>query len=285
MPDTTPVSIAGLFVHPVKSCGRVAVDRARLIDTGLEWDREWMLVDANGEFVTQRELPRMALVQPRLRGNDMVLRAPGMLALHVALDAVEAPRRVRVWDDTVQAYDMGDLAAQWFGDYLGRPLRLARFDPEGQRRCDPKWTGGTDALAAFADGFPLLVVSSTAIDDLNRRLSAQGRPAVDSARFRPNIVLDGLDAHGEDFVDRLSFDTADGPVELRLVKPCSRCSIPDVDPAQGVADGAIGPTISGYRADARLGGQITFGMNAIVERGLDCELAVGLQGSARVKFD
>ena len=285
MSDTTPVAIAGLFVHPVKSCGRVAVDRAHLIDTGLEWDREWMVVDAEGEFVSQRELPRMALVQPRLRGDDMVLRAPGMLALHVALDAVEEPRLVRVWDDTVQAYDMGDLAAQWFSDFLGRPLRLARFDPEGQRRCDAKWTAGTDALTAFADGFPLLVLSSAAMDELNRRLAGQGRPTVDSVRFRPNIVLDGLDAHGEDFIDRLTFDTPEGPVVLRLVKPCSRCSIPDVDATRGEPDGIVNPVISAYRADARLGGQITFGMNAIVERGLDCELSVGLAGRAQVKFD
>lgn len=285
MADTSPVSIAGLFVHPVKSCGRVAVDRARLIDTGFEWDREWMLVDADGEFVSQRELPRMALVQPRLRGDDMVLRAPGMLALHVALDAVEAPRPVRVWDDTVQAYDMGDLAAQWFSDFLGRPLRLARFDPEGQRRCDAKWTGGADALTAFADGFSLLVLSSSAIDELNRRLGAQGRPVVDSARFRPNIVLDGLDAHGEDWLDRLAFDTPDGQVVLRLVKPCSRCAIPDVDPARGESDGAVNATIGTYRADARLGGQVTFGMNAIIESGLGCELSVGSTGQGRLKFD
>jgi uncharacterized protein len=283
-PATTAVSIASLFVHPVKSCGRVAVDRARLIDTGFEWDREWMLVDTDGEFVSQRELPRMALVQPRLRGNDMVLRAPGMLALHVALDAVEAPCRVRVWNDTVQAYDMGDLAAQWFSDCLGRPLRLARFDPEGQRRCDAKWTGGTVALTAFADGFPLLVVSSNSIDELNRRLAAQGSPSVDSARFRPNIVLDGLDAHGEDFIDRLRFDTADGEVVLRLVKPCSRCAIPDVDPASGTPDAAVNPLISAYRANAKLGGQVTFGMNAIVERGLGCELGVGHVGRAEIGF-
>ena len=90
-----------------------------LIETGLEFDRAWMVVDAENRFVTQRELPRMALVQPALRVQDMVLRAPGMLALHIALDAVEAPTRVRVWKDEVAAYDMGDLAAQWFSDFLG----------------------------------------------------------------------------------------------------------------------------------------------------------------------
>jgi hypothetical protein len=285
MSERQSVTIAGLFVHPVKSCARVAVDRAHLIGTGLEWDREWTVVDDAGEFVSQRDLPRLALVQPALRGNDMVLRAPGMLALHVSLDAVEEPRRVRVWDDVVDAFDMGDLAAQWFSDFLGRPLRLSRFDPEFRRRCDPRWTGPTEAVTAFADGFPLLVVSSASIDEVNRRLQAQGKPPVDSQRFRPNLVLDGLDAHGEDWLDRIEFETPDGPVVLRLVKPCSRCSIPDVDPARGEADGAVNPVISAYRADTRLGGQISFGMNAIVETGLDRELRAGLTGSASIRFD
>jgi uncharacterized protein YcbX len=285
MSEHQSVAIAGLFVHPVKSCARVAVDLARLIDTGLEWDREWMVVDDAGEFVSQRGLPRMALVQPAIRGNDMMLRAPGMLALHVSLDAVEEPRRVRVWDDTVDAYDMGDLAAQWFSDFLGRPLRLSRFDPEFRRRCDAKWAGDTEAVTAFADGFPLLVLSSASIDELNRRLQAQGRPPVNSERFRPNLVLDGLDAHGEDWLDRIEFDTPGGPVVLRMVKPCSRCAIPDVDPARGEADGEVNAIISGYRADTRLGGQITFGMNAVIETGLDRELRVGLTGRASVRFD
>ena len=104
-------------MHPIKSCAGIAVDEALLIETGLEFDRAWMVVDERGEFVTQRELPRMALIQPTLRTHDLVLRAPGMLALHLALDAVEAPCRVQVWDDTVAAYDMGDLAAQWFSDF------------------------------------------------------------------------------------------------------------------------------------------------------------------------
>lgn len=285
MSASQTVTIAGLFLHPVKSCARVSVDRARLIDTGLEWDREWMVVDASGEFVSQRDLPRMALVQPSLRGNDMVLRAPGMLALHVSLDAVEEPCRVRIWGDTVAAYDMGDLAAQWFSDFLGRRLRLARFDPEFHRRCDPEWTGPVEAQTAFADGFPLLVVSSAAIDELNRRLQALGRSPVDSARFRPNLVLDGLDAHGEDWLERITFDTPGGAVVLRPVKPCSRCSIPDVDPHRGAADSAVGDVITGYRADARLGGQITFGMNTIVEAGVDAELHLGMTGSASIKFD
>jgi len=123
--------IARLFVYPVKSCAGIEVTEAPLTETGLDLDRAWMVVDEEGEFVSQRDVPRMALIKPQLKHSDVVLRAPGMLALHLALDQVERPARVRVWNDEVEAWDMGDVAAQWFSDFLGRKLRVARFDPHG----------------------------------------------------------------------------------------------------------------------------------------------------------
>ena len=122
--------IARLFVHPVKSCAGVELKEALLTETGLDLDRAWMVVDAQGRFVTQRQLPRMALVRPQIKHSEVVLRAPGMLALHLSIDSVEEPARVRIWDDEVAAYDMGAVAAQWFTDFLGQPLRLVRFDPD-----------------------------------------------------------------------------------------------------------------------------------------------------------
>jgi uncharacterized protein YcbX len=279
------VQIAALNVHPVKSCAGVAVDEALLIETGLEFDRAWMVVDAQSRFVTQRELPRMALVRPTLRSLDMVLRAPGMLALHVALDAVEAPTRVRVWNDEVAAYDMGDLAAQWFSDFLGRPLRLVRFDPEQRRLSSREWSGEIEAENAFADAFPLLVASTEGLAEVNRRLVAAGHAAVTMQRFRPNLVLDGLDAHGEDHLDEITFETAEGPVRLKLVKPCSRCTIPDVDPLTAEQGHAVGDVLAAYRADARLRGAITFGMNAVIVEGIERVLKVGQRGGATFKFD
>ena len=112
-------TIARLFIYPVKSCAGIEVQEAVLTETGLDLDRAWMVVDAQGHFLTQRTLPRMALIRPQLKSSEMVLRAPGMLALHVALDLVEGPATVTVWDDTVPAWDMGALAAQWFSDFLG----------------------------------------------------------------------------------------------------------------------------------------------------------------------
>jgi uncharacterized protein YcbX len=279
------VSVASLHVYPIKSCGGVTLTETLVIETGFEFDRAWMVVDSDGMFVTQRELPRMVLIQPTLKSAEMVLRAPGMLALHIALDRVEEPVKATVWKDTVAAYDMGDLCAQWFTDFLGRPLRLVRFDPEHKRLSDHRWTGTLDAENAFADGFPILVASTAGMAEFNRRLEARGEAAVTMARFRPNLVLDGLDAHGEDALDEIVFDTTDGPVRLKLVKPCPRCPMPDVDPLTGETGHQVGDTLASYRADARLDGALTFGMNAVIVEGIERMLRTGLSGQATYRFD
>ena len=281
MSDELSVTVSGLNVYPIKSCAGVSVREALLIETGLEFDRAWMVVDAQGVFVTQRELPRMALIQPTLKHLEVVLRAPGMLALHLAIDGVEGPVRVRVWKDEVAAYDMGDLAAQWFSDFLGQPLRLVRFDPEQKRLSNKKWTGDIDAENAFSDGFPILVISEASLVELNQKL----KEPVTMARFRPNLVLSGLDAHGEDFLDEIRIDTPEGPVRLKLVKPCPRCPIPNVNPLTGEPGNEPGDTLSTYRADARVEGAITFGMNAVIVEGIECGLRAGMVGAATYRFE
>ena len=279
------VSVHSLHVYPVKSCAGISLRESLLIETGLEFDRAWMVVDKHAECVTQRHLPRMALIQPALKSFEMILRAPGMLALHIALDTVEKPVRAKVWDDEVAAYDMGDLCAQWFSDFLGAKLRLVRFDPEQRRLSERRWTGEIEAENGFADAFPLLVTSAASMPELNRRLQAQGHDAVTMARFRPNLVLDGLDAHGEDPLDEITIGTEEGPVRLKLVKPCARCPIPDVDPLTGVVGHAVGNALQSYRADARLDGALTFGMNAVIVEGVERNLRVGMAGSASYRFD
>lgn len=175
-------TIARLFIYPVKSCAGIEVQEAVLTETGLGLDRAWMVVDAQGHFLTQRTLPRMALIRPQLKSSEMVLRAPGTLALHVALDVVEGPATVTVWDDTVPAWDMGALAAQWFSDFLGQPCRLVRFDPDHLRLSSKKWTGELDAHTQFADGFAVLVTSEASIDDLNEQRARGGGRGTFSAQ-------------------------------------------------------------------------------------------------------
>jgi len=277
--------LARLFVYPVKSCAGVELREALLTETGLDLDRAWMVVDERGEFVTQRELPRMALVKPQLKLHEVVLRAPGMLALHLAIDTVEEPVKVKVWDDAVPAFDMGDIAAQWFTDFLGRKLRLVRFDPDHRRLSNMKWTGGAEAPNQFSDGYPLLVTSTASLADLNARLEQGGHAPVGIERFRPNLVLDGIEAHDEDRLDVIRIATEDGEVLLRPVKPCARCPIPNIDPATAESDPAVTDTLQGYRRNDRVGGAVTFAMNAIVVEGVDRTLRVGQEATGDYRFE
>ncbi len=285
-------TIAALWVYPIKSCAGVRMAQAELTDTGLLYDRAWMLVDDQSCFVSQRELPRMALVQPRWRLGELELRAPGMLPLHLALNAAEGPCSVQVWGDTVQARDMGDLAAQWFSDFLApdapvhlKRLRLVRFDPEQRRACPAKWTGGHAAHTQFGDGFPLLVTSTASVAELNQRLGAAGHTAVDQRRFRPNIVLGGLQANDEDRLGPLHIDADGGQAVLSGVKPCTRCPIPNIDPTTATANSAVGDTLQAYRQNPRMGGAVTFGMNAIVLEGDGVVLREGQVVTADWRFD
>lgn len=285
--------ISGLYVYPVKSCAGVSLQAAELHETGLAYDRAWMVVDAQGNFLTQRELPRMALITPQLKHFEMVLRAPGMLALHVQLDAVaaQAPRRVRVWDDDVPAFEMGDVAAQWFSDFLGCDARLVRFDPAHQRLSDKRWTGEVDAPNHFNDGFALLVLSQASLDQLNGKLHAVGHAAAVMARFRPNLVLthapgaEALAPHDEDRLSTLHISALGGVVRLLPVKPCPRCPIPNIEPTTAHSSPEVGDTLQSYRQDPRVNGAVTFGMNAIVLEGAGLVLQVGQRVMADVVFD
>ena len=197
----------------------------------------------------------------------------------------ESRTRARVWQDERDAWDMGALAAQWFTDFLGQPARLVRFDPEEKRLSDPKWTNEIAAENAFSDGFPILVANGASLADLNTRLAARGAAPVTMQRFRPNLVLDGLPAWDEDHLHEISFDTDEGPVVLRLVKPCARCPIPNVDPATAETGTEPGDTLAGFRADARVKGGVTFGMNAVIVEGLERVLRPGQRARASWKFD
>lgn len=280
-----PLHVEQLWTYPIKSCAGLRLPSAVLFDTGLEWDRTWMVVDEDGEFVSQRECPRMALVHPRFHLGQLELRAPGMLPLHIALDLRGERRRVRVWDDEVDAWDMGDAAALWFTEFLMPQLgaavdrlRLVRFDDAQRRLSSPRWTGGIEAPNRFSDGFPLLVLSLASLDDLNARLQALGLAPVGIERFRPNLVLGGLEPHDEDRLGAIWLESAGVQVQLQPVKPCARCSIPDIDPATAASHPAVSETLRRYRQDRRLMGAVTFGMNAIVRAGAGTWLHEGTPG-------
>lgn len=279
--DRLPLQIEQLWIYPIKSCAGIRLEQAELQWAGLEWDRAWMVVDARGEFVSQRELPRMALVRPAFRLGQLELTAPGMLPLHLGLESDDASHRleVEVWDDRIPAWDMGDAAALWFSEFLQADLRLVRFDPAVRRLSSSRWTCGIEAPNRFSDGFPLLACSSASLAELNERLQVAGQEPVGIERFRPNLVLGGLESHDEDRLAELVFPGEDGG-EIRLVpvKPCARCAIPNIDPATAKSDPAVGDLLQTYRQDRRLMGAVTFGMNVIVRAGAGRLLHAGQAG-------
>ena len=273
-----------LRIYPIKGCRGFRVERATLAQTGLEvdgiGDREWVVVDRDHRFLSQRELPKMALIETRLTGTALRLKAPGMLQLEVPLASEGDVVEVTVWNDRTAAVTQGEVADAWFSSLLGQPARLMRFDPEAKRLSNATYTGELQAPYKFADAFALLVASTASLDDFNGRLAQRGFAAVDIERFRPNLVISGVDAFEEDFVSRLRI----GAAELRVVKPCVRCSVPDVDPATGGTSHEVGDLLAVYRDNAAAGG-VTFGVNAIVARGSGTELARGDSVEMTLAFD
>lgn len=284
-------AIAELHVYPIKSCGGIALPRAQLLDTGLAYDRHWMVTDAHGRMITQRTHPRLALVQPAFDGDTLVLNAPGMRELRTPLDGDATPATptiaATVWRDTVDAIDTGTDTSAWFSEWLGEPAKLVRFARDARRACSAKWTGDVDAHTQFADGYPLLAIGQASLDDLNARLAAKGAPAIPMNRFRPNLVVSDLEAYEEDFVEHLDADGATR-VRLRLVKLCTRCPMPTIDQRTGAPDPAWPheptDTLQTYRANPNYDGALTFGINAIVVEGAGAWLEVGQPLDAEIGF-
>jgi hypothetical protein len=275
-----------LLIYPIKSCAGIAVRSATVLESGLSalgvHDREWMLVTEDGRFLTQREYPRMALIRPLPADGQLHVRAPGMdeLTLPLAWDETATRRAVKIWDDTVDAADCGDFAAAWFSAALGAPCRLVRFHRDVVRPTSTKWTNGVPAQTRFADGYPLLLIGQASLDELNARLVAAGRHPLQMDRFRPNLVVDGLDACEEDFLATLTV----GGVEIRPVKPCARCPIPSIDQATGVPGPDPLDILQTYRANPRMEGAVCFGMNCIVVAGAGRELHLGQELETEIAF-
>jgi uncharacterized protein YcbX len=251
-------SIASLYLYPVKSCRGIALESSPVVERGLAFDREWMIVDGDDRFVTQRDLPQLALVEPSLTTVALELESPGRQRLIVPFGLPGVTRQVTVWKDSVRAIDQGDDAAAWLSSALHRPLRLVRFDLAYQRACNQAYVGDSGAHTAFADAYPLLVLSEASLADLNSRLAEP----LAMNRFRPSMVLSGIEAYDEDHIDEIRV----GSLVFKMVKPCTRCQITTTD--QGTAVVGMEPlaTLAGYRMNPELEG-VTFGMNAIVSAG------------------
>jgi uncharacterized protein YcbX len=257
--------VSELYVYPIKSARGIALTRAQLEARGFRHDRRWMLVDAQGVFISQRELQRMALIDVSLTAAGLTVSAEGAPGMTIPFLSTGESIRCRIWKDTVAAVPVGAQADQWFSAFLEAPCRLV-YMPDTARRVVDRNYVPEERVVGFADAFPLLIIGQGSLDQLNQKLRTQGESPISMRRFRPNIVVAGSRPHEEDEWEQIRI----GAVDVDVVKPCARCVITTVDIATGEAGKEPLRTLSRYR---KRGSKVMFGQNA-VHKQLQ-EIAVG----------
>lgn len=275
--------VVALTIYPVKSLQGISLNDAQLGVRGLAHDRNWMIVDDDGHFVTQRQIQKMATIRVALSDQSLVLSHADVDDLKVPLQLESPVRRdVVVWGDQCKALDAGDEASSWLtavlGEYKGQRLHLVRFADDTRRDVDPDYLQDEDSHTAFADGFPFLITTEASLDALNQQLGERGASPVGMERFRPSIVLRGLDGAGHPFAEdgwrRVSEQS--GAYELGIRKPCQRCKITTVDQQTGQIAEPAEPlrTLAAMNTQPTLKGAF-FGQNAILSSGEGMSIAVG----------
>lgn len=248
--------ISRLYIHPIKSLAGIRVDAFSLTDRGPAHDRRWMLVGADGEFMTQRRHPRMVLLQTALEDGELVVLEQGdphdCLRIPAVAETGES-LQVRIWDDVCTAVHPFTHASSWFSRKLDMDVRLVYMPETSHRAVDPDYAPD-GAITGFSDGYPLLLIGEASLDDLNARLPMP----VSMERFRPNIVVAGAGAYAEDTL--FHFRIAD--IRFSGVKRCARCVLTTIDPATGLGGQEPLRTLAGYRT---VDGNVMFGMNLLHE--------------------
>ena len=230
--------VSALSLYPVKSMAGLDLPAVQLDRFGFAGDRRWMVVDENRRFLSQRELPAMALITATPTDVGLRLASGDSAVLVSRPDAAVRGLPVQVWEDRVMAQDTGSEVADWLGEILGVRCQLVYMADDAYRYVDGIYARGGETVS-FADGFPLLLISHASLEDLNSRLSA----AVPMNRFRPNLVVQGSAAFAEDRWRRIRI----GDTEFEVAKACSRCVMPSIDQATARKDSEILRVLASYR--------------------------------------
>lgn len=257
-------TISDLFVYPVKSCAGLRLKEVAIVPTGFAFDRNWMVVDADGNFVTQREHPKLALVKPQLNGG-ITLTAPDMEPLRVSANGGGEPVAITLFGEAHGAMSTTAEADAWFSRFLGGRFRLVKCDPAKLRKGGVQYPERDDAPTSFVDNYGVLVISQASHVALNQKLPQ----AVPMNRFRPNIVVAGVDEHEEDYFTNARC----GDVGLRFINPCYRCSLTSIDQQSATPGLDVLPTLSTYRYDEAVKG-VKFGAYAAISSGVGSALRV-----------
>lgn len=250
------IKLSEIWIYPVKSLGGIRLKTAQVEGRGLQYDRRWLIVDEVGQFVTQRALPKMALIDVALDADALILTSrTDQEQIRIPFRPVTAHEMtVKIWADETSALTVSDEADRWLSQKLDKNVRLVTMPDTVERKVDPCYAKNNENVS-FADGYPFLIISQTALDNLNEKLEVP----ITMKRFRPNFVITGTLPHAED--DWTAFQV--GNIGFEIVKPCSRCVLTTIDPE--TADKGSEPlkTLAGYR---RFNNKILFGQNVVTQQ-------------------
>lgn len=261
------MNVSKLFIYPIKGCGGISLECAEIDEFGLKGDRQYMVVDQNGQFLSQRKHPKMSLIHTTIEGGFINVSYDGMNGLTLEPSMETNDVAVRIWDDDVTATDMGEAASLWFSEVLGQKVHLVVIGQHYRRNVHISDTTYSSKLH-FGDSCPILVISQGSLDDLNSRLDAP----ITIDRFRPNIVVTGAEPYSE---DQWSYFRA-GDQLFQFGKRCGRCTVTTIDQQTAVSGKEPLKTLSTYR---KANGNVYFGSYYLpVTRGV---LKVGTEVMAK----
>lgn len=250
------MKVTRLYVHPVKSLAGIPVSQFDVDRFGPYLDRRWLVVDRQGQFITQRQKAAMALVQTALRDDTVTLTMEGLPAIRFRpADFEGTERQVQVWRDQCIARSGPRELDEWISQALGTDCQIVFMPDSTRRQVDPRYAQAGETVS-FADGFPLLLTTDASLGELNRRLPF----AIGMERFRPNLVVEGTVPFAEDGWQRIRV----GQMTFRVSKPCSRCAIPTIDPQTARKQPEVFKTLQQFRARD---GEVWFGQNLLPEGG------------------
>lgn len=251
------LKLSEIYIYPIKSLGGIRLEKANITTRGLENDRRFMLVDENGQFLSQREYPQLAIFQTEIEGDFLKItdkKTGQNLKVNLSPNSQSLALSVTIWDDTTTAIEVSQEASEWFSQALGIPARLVYMHEESQRKVESNYALTGDDITSFSDGYPILIVGQSSLDDLNNRLENP----VNINRFRPNFVF----TDGEPFEEDAWHEFTVGDVRFFGVKPCSRCIMTTIDQETGEKKGKEPLlTLNKYR---KAGNKILFGQNVLV---------------------
>jgi uncharacterized protein YcbX len=250
----TAEMVAGQSIDPAEVAD-FASGSALVVAHNAAFDRRFLVIDGQGEFITQREQPKMATVWMEIDGGELVFSAPDMESLIVPAAPPELPSRmVHIWSSHVLAHPVSPDADAWLSEFLSESVQLVYMPESSQRRMNPDFAK-PEEMVSFADGYPFMLIGQASLDDLNSRL----HEPVPMNRFRPNFVVAGAEPFAEDKWRIIRI----GSTVFHVVKACERCVMPTVDQATGEKTGKEPlRTLSIYRT---FKGKVLFGQNMIAE--------------------